>query len=150
MTTEELLTTIRSTMTKEPTLYHQIAILGSQVYSLVRRLGLAQTEQVIQEYREYVRNHGFLDVVDHQIGYATRLVQREDGLLYEEVHKLFELCDEIESLRGLGFVTNATQFAHFQSDLRRWFESNSRVARLVAQASFEEWKKGWWWYADNL
>jgi hypothetical protein len=150
MSVEAWLTPIRRKMVNPPRHYYQVAALGYEVYCLTRNHEPSDTDQVIREYRDYVNKYGYRDVIGHQMAYAIRLVQREDTLLDEEVHKLFSLCDEIESLQRLGLVVNEAEVARFQIELRAWFSNNSRIAHLVAKDLIEDWKKGWWWYAENL
>ena len=150
MILEKRLATIRGKMGITPTLHHQVALLGYEVYCVAKLLPHTVAEALIQEYHEYVKTHGFQDLLGHQMDYAMSLARKEDQLLFEEVYKLFELYDEIEAHRELGFAIDDFKYSQFEAGLRSWASNNSEIAQLVAQRLFKDWKGGWWLYVQDL
>jgi hypothetical protein len=70
--------------------------------------------------------------------------------MYEEMHKLFGLCDEIHALRSLGFSAETALLEKFERDVRARFIAEPKTARLAASYNVEPWNRDLWWYADNL
>jgi hypothetical protein len=90
------------------------------------------------------------DVLTTQIRYASGLASAPGALLYEEMHKLFSLADEIYALRGLGYVADRELLSQLEIDLRARFADQPRPAHLVAEDKVEDWNHQLWWYAENL
>ena len=90
------------------------------------------------------------DLLAHQMSYAQRLADSEGPLLYEEMHKLFSLRDEIHAMRVLGLPADDGALAAVDAALRRRFAAESNKARLVAEDMVERWNRELWWYARNL
>lgn len=128
-------------------MYHEAATLGYEVFCLGY---VHQAGDLKNDFHNYIKRHGFEDVLEYQIEYAMRLIRNQGDLLYEEVHKLFSLCDEIEALRTLGCGADDAVLQEFYGSLKNWFRTNKKAAQHVAHAAFEEWQRSWWWYTDNL
>jgi hypothetical protein len=135
---------------KRPLLPHQVGAMGFEVYLLVRANDLGEEgQQLVISFREYVKHNGFENLVQHQIEYVMRIIGYRH-LVYEDIHKVFSLCDEIEGLRQLGLEVDDRIYTTYQETLRGWFKKERRKAQLVAQDNVEGWKKEWWWYSENL
>jgi hypothetical protein len=100
-------------------------------------------------FLELLENRGFGNLLERHIKYAIKLASSEEELLYEEMHKLFSLCDEIEALRFLGLKVSPALEKELVKALRLRFKREKRKAHLVAEDRFERWKTGWW-YTENL
>lgn len=89
-------------------------------------------------------------LIDTQARYAKSLASSPGKLLYEEMHKLFSLCDEIRALRYLGLATATAEYEELEAALRERFSTEREKAKLVAQDKAEIWNRDSWWYAENL
>jgi hypothetical protein len=105
---------------------------------------------LLRGFREAVTRAGLGDVLNHQIAYASRLAGSLSPLSYEEMHKVFSLCDEIHALQALGYELPDDAAPRLETTLRHRFTMQRREARLVAEDKAKEWNRALWWYADNL
>ena len=93
---------------------------------------------------------GMKDLISTQAAYAKRLASSPGPLLYEEMHKLFSLCDEIRALRYLGLTLTISECEDLEAAIRERFSIERGKAKLVAEDRVERWNREWWWYAENL
>ncbi|WP_339683443.1 hypothetical protein [Gimesia maris] len=109
-------------------------------------------EETAQELRNgflnYIEVHNFQDVLQRRIEYAIKLASAERDLLYEEMLKLFYLCDEIESLITLGLEVTQSEKNSLDQALKERFVKERRCARIIANQNCEPWNSQWWWYKD--
>lgn len=90
------------------------------------------------------------DLVSRQMLYAIRIAQTAGKIEYEEMHKLFSLCDEIYALRKLGLAAASEMEREFETAIRQRFRKESAKARAAAEDRADEWNRKLWWYAENL
>lgn len=133
---------------KSKILAHRVSSLAFMIFQLHDICGL--DDQEVQEidamFRVMASSLGELDLVEHQIKYASRLAEYEGDLLYEEMHKLFSICDEIHALVSLGFGSEEEQMEQLAKSLRSRFNRQPGIASLVADDRREDWNRGLWWY----
>ena len=89
-------------------------------------------------------------VLDNRLDYVNRLSYDRGDLLYEEMHKLFGLADEIWALKALGLPFSRSLYAKFEKGLRYRFEREPENAHLAAEQNFNDWNRDRWWYKNNL
>jgi hypothetical protein len=90
------------------------------------------------------------DVLERQLRYACTLANAPGTLLYEEMHKLVSLCDEVHALRSLGYHADQELIAQFEADVRARFAAERGTANIAAQHQARTWNRALWWYAENL
>lgn len=90
------------------------------------------------------------NVAARQAEYALKPAESKSDLEYEEMHKLFSLCDEIYALDFLGLPLDVSLRRRFEQGVMRRFERERQKARNVAADKYEWWKEGIWWYDENL
>lgn len=90
------------------------------------------------------------ELAEHQVRYAARLASAPGDLIYEEMHKLFSLMDEVYALRETGHPVDVALLQQMEADVRARFAAQPTVARLLAEDRAEDWNRSLWWYADNL
>lgn len=90
------------------------------------------------------------NILETQINYAIRLADFSGKLEYEEMHKLFSLCDEIYALEFIGLTVDDKKKMTFLNSLRNRFKLENKKAKLVCEDKVEDWKKDLWWYKENL
>jgi hypothetical protein len=90
------------------------------------------------------------DSLEQQARYASRLASAPGNLIYEEMHKLFSLLDDVHALRAAGHSADAVLLQQMDADARARFAAQRKMARLVAEDRAEEPNRSLWWYADNL
>lgn len=132
---------------------HQAASLGYEIYASLRTSDLWDSDDagtLSVEFRSALRQWGLDDLLSHQMQYAIRLAEHPSELLYEEMHKLYSLCDEIRALQELGLVADEALTQKIDAAVARCFQREARKARLVAEDRLKGWKSEWWWYATVL
>ncbi len=153
MRKDRLLKSIRNELAKQPKLAYQVAALGN---SIVRALALhassgeSEILPLLAAFREHIKAQNLENLLDHQIEYATDIVNSEANLIFEDMFKLVSLCDEIEALRQIGLETFSTDYAEFQNSVRGRFKQERKNANAAAGCLCEPWKKGWWHYMEVL
>lgn len=130
---------------------HQAAAMALQLFVLLVEHGDAQqTRGLIARFVEALSASGMSDLLCVQMAYARRLAESTGPLQYEEMHKLFSLCDEIGAMRMLG-LTEPDQVADsLEHALRSRFALERSKARLVADDKVTPWNRDFWWYAENV
>jgi len=119
--------------------------------SLDANAGTASTVSFLKDrYWKSITTSGLEDLPATQLLYAMRLADSSGPLLYEELHKLFSLCDETHALRTLGFQADPTLHERFELAVRSRFHRQSAEARLVAEDKAAAWNADLWWYAELL
>lgn len=131
---------------------HQTAALAGDIFELMNRTqnASAETAGYRAAFLHTLELANMTDLLSHQIEYAIRLATDRRDLLYEEMHKLFSLRDEIEALRSLGLVVSEDVISKLEGALKYRFEREPKNARFVAENRHKDWKKDWWWYSVNL
>ncbi len=123
------------------------------LYLLLRSNGgqdQVEVRRLVARFMDSLPVWGMEDVLANQVEYARRLASAPGELLYEEMHKLFSLCDDVRALRELGLTIGAKELEEMEAALRARFSAEPRHARQVAEDAVEDWNRDWWWYADNL
>jgi hypothetical protein len=143
---------IQDAMERGVSLPHQAASIGVDLYFLLQDGGQDQAEvrRLVARFMESLPLWGMEDVLANQAEYARRLASAPGELLYEEMHKLFSLCDDVRALRELGLDIGAKDLEEMDAALRARFSAEPRKARLVAEDKVDDGNRKWWWYADNL
>lgn len=110
-------------------------------------LDIADKKEVLDFYISALNSMNEENLFERQVKYALKLMKARKTLMYEEVHKLFSLFDNIYCLNLLGFNLKGEGFIEYEM-LKNDFILNkaAKVAKLVSEDRFEEWKGNWWWY----
>lgn len=141
---------IRTRLAKDAVLPHQAAAIGMEVFALTEELAHSDAASLISDFKAALQRWELQEVLANQVNYAVRLALDPHDLLYEEMHKLFSLLDEIHALGQIGLTVAPEMTEELNSAVRRRFEMQASVAALVADDRTEDWCQGLWWYADNL
>jgi hypothetical protein len=152
-TIDELFDAARSGLARPFRLPADAAPVAMNLFMLTQVHQLTDDPRVVElqeRYREALGGRPPEEILANQLDYASRLAAAPGPLLYEEMHKLFSLADQVHALRGLGYTAADAVVRRFESDLRTRFAEQPKVARLVAEDRAENWNRGLWWYAENL
>lgn len=141
---------IRRRLAKDAVLPYQAAAVGMEVFTLTTELVHSDACSLISDFMSALQRWELQDVLENQVNYAVRLARDAHDLLYEEMHKLFSLLDEIHALRTIGLTVAPRAIEELNSAVRTRFEMQASVAALVAKDRVEDWCQTLWWYADNL
>ena len=82
------------------------------------------------------RAHAFGEdsaVLVNQMEYAIRLAETDCELLYEELHKLLSLCDDVFVLEAFGMRADASLKAQFESVVAERLLRRPRQAAAMGQ-----------------
>lgn len=132
---------------------HQASAAGECLYRLLylhSTLESKSSKSLLARYRDCVKEAGFLDLLEHQMGYAIRLARSKASLLPEEMFKLFSLADEIHALKVLGFSAPDPVEREYVSSLAERLRSQAAQARHAAEARVDDGNRTLWWYRDTL
>ena len=150
---ETLIQETRNILRRPVTLPHQASSVAMNIFLMSTVHDAAEDPRVRslrENLREVIQSSGMDNLLERQLSYASRLASAPGELLYEEMHKLFSLCDEIHALGSLGFSAEAASRERFERDVRARFLAEPKAARLAASYNVEPWNRDLWWYADNL
>jgi hypothetical protein len=151
--TNEILNSVRIKLRKQNLRPGQVASLGNSIFRLknvYKKLNDKEYQSFLNEFMQLVEKWDLHDLLERQIRYAIRLAGDEGELIYEEMFKLFCLCDEIVGLKGLGFEVDESLNNELKDALSHRFKREPKNAKLVAEDLYEDWKKDYWWYSENL
>lgn len=149
----DILKSIQERLKKSHLYPHQVASLGEDIFILKNRLGRLNNreyEVILKDYTKLLDKLGLQDILLNQIQYAIRIAKSQGELEYEEMHKLFSLCDEISALKNIGLKVDESINKTLKDALEYRFQLERGKAKLVAQDKFKDWKKDYWWYSENL
>lgn len=142
---QKLLSRVKEKLKERSRNVNQAAVLAYELCMLKTVYGDQDYTELLNDFRSYIASNHFEDLLVRQMDYLLRLIEYEGKLEYEEVSKVFSLCDEIEALRHLGFSVDETVYLQYESSLRSWLKREPR-AHNAAQSRVDDWKKHWWWY----
>ncbi len=93
-----------------------------------------------------LEEYGSSGIIDNQMRYAIKLATYPGKLSYEEMHKLFTLCDVIYALEKLSLKFDISLKILFEKTVKDVLNKEKNMAMLVAQDKIEDWKSQFWWY----
>ena len=152
-TTDDLMRATEAALRQPALPPYRLSSIALRLYLLTAVHHLADVARVArmrQQFHDALARAEAPDVLTHQIRYALRLANAPGPLIYEEMHKLFSLCDEIHALRSLGLPADDALLRQFDRDVRRRFAAQPNEARLAAEYNVADWSRPLWWYAENL
>jgi hypothetical protein len=152
-TADELIEEAEVALRRTLRLPHQAASIALNVFLLSEVLGLAADPRVRDlalRLDVAIRAANLEEVLSSQLRYAVGLASAPGCLGYEEMQKLFSLCDEIHALRALGFPADAKLLAEFEASVRARFVAQHAEARIAARHGVEPWSRTLWWFSENL
>lgn len=154
MLTDNLLSkSIYSRLCEEELLPNQVISITYELFILKFKLGQPAKfldQNLTEMYLNRLEATGNDGLLNEQVEYAIRIADSEGELEYEEMHKLFSLCEEIHALEYLGLEFGNKLKAQYQQSVRQRFEREKRKAKLVAEDKAEKWKEEFWCYKINL
>ncbi len=149
-TNEELRTEIKRSLARGFRNRHDAAALSYDICKFALETGKELAAELSEEFRARVSQLSSEDILEQHIEYVVALATTERYLLYEELHKVFSLCDEIEALRFVGYSIDVQRLEQLNAALRDLFGREADRSRMVAEDKCEPWKSDWWWYRSNL
>ncbi len=132
---------------------HHVAVVGVNLFTLLHeRCGEVEPEiaELLSEFRAKLSAAGFDDIVTRQMNYAIRLANWPGELIYEEVHKLFSLCDAVHELSELGLAVDAGLKSEFEQAVRARSSRQARAMRLAAEDRVNDQNRERWWYVEAV
>jgi hypothetical protein len=106
--------------------------------------------QLLEKFHNILQGKKWGSLADHQARYAIRIAEANGTLLYEEMHKLFSLCDEIYAMENLGIILSEDLKNDFEYAIRQRFKKEQMQAQTAAQHNVEDWNKNLWWYKEFI
>jgi hypothetical protein len=152
-TAEDLIRQAEEALARPLRLPYQASAIATRLYKLSNVHQLADDDRVValqQRFHDVLEQAELPNILGNQLEYASRLASAPGPLIYEEMHKLFALCDEIHALRSQGFRADDALVRQFEDDVRRRFAAQPKEAMLAAQYNVKKWNRTLWWYAENL
>ena len=101
---KDLIKSIENKLETPVKLTHQAATIAFELFMLMIREIKPDTkvQHLFGRFFEQLSVWGLEDLIEIQADYAIRISSYNGKLEYEEMHKLFSLCDEIYALECLG------------------------------------------------
>lgn len=150
---EKLIAIAKTTLLHPVQRASDAAALCGTLDDLVHGLGLGhepEVQELVVRFME--RAHAFREdsaVLVNQMEYAIRLAEADCELLYEELHKLLSLCDDVFVLEAFGMRADASLQAQFDSVVaERLLRRPRQAAAMAAGDKVAPWKLERWWYAE--
>ncbi len=147
----KLIESIEKEINASVALPHQAATIGFELFLLIidERKHNAQLDLLLKLYLEKLPIWGFDNLHVILANYAILISSFNGELEYEEMHKLFSLCDEIYALDYLGLNLNEEKKNELNKSLRLRFSIQRKIAKIAAIRNVESWSKELWWYKEN-
>ena len=144
---------IEKEIQKDKQMPHLASVVAFEFFLLIYILKEKDEKKIRKLYSVFINqlsNWNLENLLDRQIEYAIKLADSEGKLEYEEMHKLFSLCDEIYALETLGFTKNKKYKLTLEEALKKRFLKEKKKAKLVSEDKVDNWRKELWWYKDNI
>jgi hypothetical protein len=131
---------------------HQASAIAMEIFRLRLDRGDADAavRALVARFVGALPAWGMADLIARQMHYARTLAESNGALEYEEMHKLFSLCDEIRALQALGLAADRPARESLETALRARFSAERKKARMVAEDKAEVWNRDAFWYTENL
>lgn len=131
---------------------HKAGSIGSELYELRLQAECdeGQLQELVNRFLNRLSDWGLNNLLAIQVGYARDLAASPGALEYEEMHKLFSLCDEVWALQVIGVSSDGANLTELESSVKDRFLREPRKARLVAEDRVKEWNRDYWWYSETL
>lgn len=149
----EILNSICKKLKKQNLRPGQVASLGNSIFRLknvYKKLNDKDYQNFLNEFMQLIEKCDLHILLERQMEYALKLAKAGRELIYEEMFKLFCLCDEIVGLKGIGFEVDGSLNNELKEALRERFKREPKKAKHVAEDLNENWKKDYWWYSENF
>lgn len=148
-----LLESVHSRLEGEVSLPHQASAIAYDLFILTFKLGQStnfRNQNLVSVFISKLQYWELDDLIIRQVKYAIRIANSNGKLEYEEMHKLFSLCDEIYALDYLGLDLDKGLIVEYEESIRRRFKREKLKAKMVAEDRVEKWQENFWWYKSNL
>ncbi|MBQ0734834.1 hypothetical protein [Aquimarina celericrescens] len=76
-------------------MHHQASSIGYQLFLMKIIDGHSLADNLILKYKKRLVDWNLEDLLSKQVEYGIVIAESNENLEYEEMHKLFSLCDEI-------------------------------------------------------
>jgi hypothetical protein len=141
---------VRQRLAKKNAAAYEAAALGLDIFELASKTPESDYQKLKSEFFAALAKWDLSDLVDHQIGYAIRLATDSSDLLYEEMHKLFSLLNEIHALQEIGLTVSDNLQKQLCDSVLGRFRRQRPMSALVANDRAEAWCRSLWWYDGSL
>lgn len=148
-----LLNSINSRLLSNDQLPHQASTIAYDLFLLKSKFGQTtyfQDHDLVSTFIEKLNIWELEDLMMIQVNYAMRIANSDGNLEYEEINKLFSLCDEIHALHYLGLDIDCNLKVKYEESIQYRFDKENIKAKMVAKKRVEHWKQDFWWYKTNL
>lgn len=132
---------------------HQVLDIADDLFLLIQiddELEKNLLNELRSTFLETLTRLNMLDLMQNQMNYAIKIAEAPGKLLYEEMHKLFSLCDTIHALESLGLNSDDHLTELYETSIKNRFVIEKKKAKMVAEDKFEDRKSNFWWYKEAL
>jgi hypothetical protein len=149
---EDLIDEARRALARIPRRPADASVVAEALFRLEAVYGRDEDPRVIELRERFHETFGGIEaeMLPSQVRYVSRLASAPGELIYEEMHKLFSLLDEVYALRAMGYSTAEAALQQMDTDVRARFAAQDEMARLVAEDKVKGWNRSCWWYANRL
>lgn len=153
MNKKQLFLSIEKRLNESTLSKHQALDVADGLFLLMQtddELEKKQLNVLQSKFLDILNRSGILDLVQSQMNYAIKIADAPGELLYEEMHKLFSLCDTIYALENLGSNSDNHLKESYEKSIKKRFMTEKKKAKMVAEDKFEDRKINFWWYKEVL
>ncbi len=154
MTTDkhsQLITSIKADLNRASFSPNRGASIGLDLFlaRAVDELPEAQTAGLLSTLSQRLAECETENLLVNRLEYALRMAA-PGQLEYEEVSKLFSVCNEIHALTELGFEAPKRLSEEFEAAVRGKLASIRRISSMVAHSTVADWNRDLWWYKVSM
>jgi hypothetical protein len=117
--------------------------IAAEAVKIARR-GATTTE--VAAFRRRFGKEGIIEETAEGVAQYTIRLAASQNLIYEEMHKLFSLLDELTALADLGAQVDSQLADRVRGEVDTKFRSQSRIAKMVATDRRDTWNRNKWYY----
>lgn len=152
MNTKQTLLSIEENLSSDTFSKNQALDLADNLFLLIQisDLNKDQLDQLQSKFLEKINLHNMSDLMQNQMNYAIKIAESSGELLYEEMHKLFSLCDTIYALENLGLKSDDNLKEAHHKVIKNRLQSEKGKAKMVAEDKQGNRKIDLWWYKEAL
>lgn len=142
---ETIINEIRRTLEKTEVLPHEASTLGYEMFFLKYVTKDENSDALIERFKKAIQRWDLTRLITIQEEYICRIINAEH-IEYEEIHKVFSLCEEIYALEKVGLNIEENERRKFKEQFELFLRTERKRTAMVAQERKRDWSKDLWFY----
>jgi hypothetical protein len=149
---EDLIDDARRALARVPRRPADASVAAEALFLLEAVYGRDEDPRVIDLRERFHETLGGIEaeMLPSRVRHVSRLASAPGELIYEEMHKLFSLLDEVHALHAMGYSSDQAAQQQMDADVLARFATQDEMTRLIAEDKVKGWNRSCWWYAHSL